>query len=397
MNIPHGETAASLGSFIFPNDFHVHWSLMIVLYPYISGLVAGAFIVFALYHVFKIKSLQPISRLSLMVCFSFLAVTTMPLVNHLGRPERNLNMLITPSMTSAMAGFGYIYNVVALIVTLIILLLYRPTLLELKEQSTGIKRKIYTLLTFGSDNLSQESLDLDKKVVNFLAATGIPLASILTSYVGFIFGSVKANPLWTTPLMPVIFLLSASVSGMAAVILAYTIFSIFTRRAIDTNCLRTCVKYLWGFFIFAFTLEMLEVFAHGYLATHHWHTLETLLWGPLYQSYWVYQVQIFSLIPFFMLAILSLIKVSDGVLKFFAPLASFMLLIQVFLMRWNVVVGGQLMSKSERGSVFYHVQWLEKEGLLPAVIFMGMALVILFILARIFPLWQDKHSEVKNI
>ena len=38
--------------FVFPNEAHVTWSVMIVLYPYITGLVAGAFIVSSLYHVF---------------------------------------------------------------------------------------------------------------------------------------------------------------------------------------------------------------------------------------------------------------------------------------------------------------------------------------------------------
>ena len=32
--------------FIFPNDMHgVAWTVMIVLYPYITGLVAGAFVI----------------------------------------------------------------------------------------------------------------------------------------------------------------------------------------------------------------------------------------------------------------------------------------------------------------------------------------------------------------
>jgi Ni/Fe-hydrogenase subunit HybB-like protein len=44
--------------FVFPNELHVAWSIMIVLYPYITGLVAGAFIVSSLYHVFGDKDLK---------------------------------------------------------------------------------------------------------------------------------------------------------------------------------------------------------------------------------------------------------------------------------------------------------------------------------------------------
>jgi len=71
-----------------------------------------------------------------------------------------------------------------------------------------------------------------------------------------------------------------------------------------------------------------------------------------------------------------------------------MILFQVLLMRWNVVIGGQLMSKSERGAVFFHPEWLAKEGILPALIIMVLPLVILFLLSRIFPFWQEDDPAV---
>ena len=57
----------------------------------------------------------------------------------------------------------------------------------------------------------------------FLAAIGIPAACGLHGYVGFIFGAIKANPWWASPLMPVIFLLSAIVSGVAMVMVCYIV------------------------------------------------------------------------------------------------------------------------------------------------------------------------------
>ncbi len=83
-------------NFVFPNDLHVHWSMMIALYPYITGIVAGAFIVSSLYHVFKVEALKPISRFSLLFALAFLAFATLPLLMHLGRPERNFNIMLTP-------------------------------------------------------------------------------------------------------------------------------------------------------------------------------------------------------------------------------------------------------------------------------------------------------------
>ena len=100
-----GESLAAISNFVFPNDLHVHWSLMIVLYPYITGLVAGAFIVSSLYHVFHIKSLKPVAQFSLLFALAFLICATWPLMNHLGHPERAMSMMLTPNPTSAMAGF----------------------------------------------------------------------------------------------------------------------------------------------------------------------------------------------------------------------------------------------------------------------------------------------------
>ena len=93
-----------LSGFLFPNDLHIMWSLMIVLYPYVTGLVAGAFIVSSLYHVFGRHELRPVSKLSMVASLAFLLVAPLPLLSHLGHPLRSMNILITPHFTSAMAA-----------------------------------------------------------------------------------------------------------------------------------------------------------------------------------------------------------------------------------------------------------------------------------------------------
>jgi len=392
--VHHGDTVSALANYVFPNDWHVHWSLMIVLYPYITGIVAGAFIVSSLYHVFGVKQLEPISRFSLVFALAFLACATWPLLLHLGHPERCFSMLLTPNPTSAMAGFGYIYSAYFILLVHEILFIYRPTMVGLWHQSKGLKQWMYRFLAFHNDNLSKESMALDHKIINILAGIGIPMACFLHGYVGFIFGGIKANPLWATPLMPVIFLLSACVSGIAGIIFAYILLKKFTGKPIDVDCIRTAIKFLWGFFILDFVFEMLEVFSHYYMSTHHWHVLENLLWGPLSTTYWLLQVKIFSVIPFILLGVLSLFKFKDRVILFFAPLVSLMILIQVLLMRWNVVIGGQLMSNSTRGVVGFVPEWLGREGILAAIGIMMAPLIILFILGKIFPFWlNDEEAD----
>jgi len=381
-----------LSNFVLPNDFHVHWSMMIVLYPYITGLVDGAFIIAALYYLFDIKSLKPVARFSLLFALAFLCCATLPLLLHLGRPERNFNMLLTPSPSSAMAGFGYIYAVSMGVLGFIVLFVYRADLVKLKQRSQGMMKLIYRLLTFDCDDLSPRAMALDDRIIKILVGLGIPVAAFLHGYVGFIFGGVKANPTWSTPLMPVIFLFSACVSGIAAIVLAYIVIRKLTGKSIDGPCIITCIKTLTGFFILAFSFEMLEVFSHSYLKSGYHHMVEGLLNGPLAASFWLWQVKICSGIPLVLLGIMAFIKLRQPRYNFLAAGVSAILLLQVFIMRWNVVIGGQLMSKSARGYTVFHPEWFDKEGILTVIVVMLIPFVILFVLGKIFPFWTEEKN-----
>jgi predicted membrane protein len=384
---------AGMLQYVFPNDTHAHWTLMIVIYPYITGVVAGAFIVSALAHVFKVQSLMPVAKFALIFALSWLLFVTAPLLNHLGQPQRALNMLFTPNYVgpSMMAGFGYIYMSYSILLIFEILIIYRYELVLLKERSNGLKKVIYDVLTLWTNDKSIEGRKFDHKVAFVLAAIGIPLASSLHGYVGFIFGAVKTVEWWFTPLMPIIFLLSASVSGIAGMILFYILIKKFTNKVdeIQTDTIKTLVKLLWTFFIFDFLFEMLEIAVHAYGGTQGWHHVSSLLSGPLAWSFWTMQVTTLSIIPFFILGYLSLVKVSRKVLLIVAPIVSLMLLIQVLFMRWNVVIGGQLLAKSERGFATYHPLMFEKEGILVTAIMLIAPIVTLWLLSKIFPLWES--------
>ena len=73
--------------YIYPNEIEIHWSILIVVYPYITGLVAGAFILASLVKVFNVEEVQPTYRLSLLTALAFLLVAPLPLLLHLGHPE----------------------------------------------------------------------------------------------------------------------------------------------------------------------------------------------------------------------------------------------------------------------------------------------------------------------
>src|SRR5512138_1939821 len=95
--------------FLYPNEIELYWSVLIVQYPFITGLVAGAFILASLERVFKVTVLRPTYHIALLTALAFLLVATMPLINHLSQPQRAYEIMTTPHLTSAMAIFGFVY------------------------------------------------------------------------------------------------------------------------------------------------------------------------------------------------------------------------------------------------------------------------------------------------
>src|SRR3974390_68941 len=193
--------------FMYPNEVELQWSVLIVLYPYITGLVAGAFILASLERVFKVEAVRPTYRLGLLTAAPFLLVAPLPLQLHLGHPERSLEMYLTPHTSSAMAMFGFVYLwYLMAVLVLEIWLDYRRDIVIMAQSSTGWRRLVYPRVNLGATNISDDALAIDHKTGWIITIIGIPSAFLLHGYVGFIFGSVKANPWWSSPLMPVFFL-----------------------------------------------------------------------------------------------------------------------------------------------------------------------------------------------
>src|SRR5579859_655026 len=127
--------------YMYPNEIELAWSVLIVLYPFITGLVAGAFILASLERVFRVEAVKPTYRLALLTALSFLLVAPLPLQLHLGHPGRSIEMYLTPHRSSAMAMFGFVYLWYLMVVLLLeIWLDYRRDIVAVWQQSTGLKR-----------------------------------------------------------------------------------------------------------------------------------------------------------------------------------------------------------------------------------------------------------------
>ncbi len=380
--------------FIYPNEAELQWSVLIVLYPYITGLVAGAFILASLERVFKVDAVRPTYRMALLTALAFLLVAPLPLQLHLGHPERSFEMYLTPHRSSAMAMFGFVYLWYLTVVLLVeIWLEYRAEIVALAQSTTGLKRWIYRALTLGSYNVSPEARRIDEKVGYAVTVIGIPSAFLLHGYVGFIFGSVKANPWWSTPLMPVVFLFSAMVSGIAAVMVLYVVCMKLRKTPIDMRCLDTIARYLFYTFVIDFTLEMLDLVHRTYESDESFRSLDFMVHTKLLFSHVILQIFLGTLVPLALLAANQLWRYSEARRKAMYMTAGGLTLIGIFAMRWNVVIGGQLFSKSFLGYTTYKMAMVSREGLVAAILLMLLPFVIFLVLVKLLPPWQGGKAH----
>ena len=183
----------------------------------------------------RLKYSNPPIRLLCLPPFHFFLLQQCHLISHLSQPQRAYEIMITPHSSSAMAIFGFVYLWYLMVVLLLeIWFDYRPSMVVWANEKKGAMKWVYRILTLGVSDISPRAVSWDKKLGYIITVIGIPSAFILHGYVGFIFGSIKANPWWSTPLMPIIFLFSAMVSGISLVLLVYMVISRI--RKIDYRC-----------------------------------------------------------------------------------------------------------------------------------------------------------------
>jgi Ni/Fe-hydrogenase subunit HybB-like protein len=403
--IVHGVEWTIKELFVYPNEY-IYWSIQIVMYPYMTGLVAGAFVLSSLYHVFGQKDLKEIAQFSLVFSLALLPVAALPLLLHLQQPTRAMEPLLTPHFTSAIAAFGIVFTAYALIVLSEIWFVYREYFvaqLDVLKGAKGVwnalRRILYRILTIGATDLSPEALTVDHKAAKLLAAVGIPVACFLHGYAGFIFGSVKANALWMSPLMPVIFIMSAVVSGIALCMLTYIVimeWQAFRQRrrggtakageikGVEKDVIDKSARYLLGFLIAAISLELLDLIFRGYTAMKSWDILRSVMYGKDFLNIFVLQYGLGNLVPFFLLIL-------PGRTTQRTVIALLLVLFGVFMMRWNVVIGGQAFSLSFAGYMHYEIPLIPhsletfKEGLFGALTVIATPFVLFWFINKFIP------------
>ena len=193
--------------------------------------------------------------------------------------------------------------------------------------------------------------------------------------------------------MPIVFLFSAMVSGIAAVLLLYMASMKLKKWPIDMRCVDTIAKYLFYTFVIDFTLEMLDLIHRTYESDESFRSLDFMVHTRLWFSHVIVQIMLCTLVPLAILAATQLWRFSEAYRKSMYAVASLLALVGIFAMRWNVVIGGQLFSKSFLGYTSYKMEFAAREGLLTAIVLMVLPFILVIALAKLLPPWEGHTTK----
>jgi Ni/Fe-hydrogenase subunit HybB-like protein len=380
--------------YVYPNETVLPWSFLIVIYPYLTGLVAGAFTVSSLYQVFKFKVLEPVAHFALLVALACMLTVPLPLLLHLGQPARAFNAMITPHWTSAFAIFSYAACFYIFLLLIEVWFVFRPQIVDRAQNAKyAVTRLFYKVLSLGSNDVSEKAMAYDAKWIFALAILGIPGAHGLHGYVGFVFGSLKSREWWSSDLMPVIFLFSAIISGTALLSVLYVFSCKLRKIPVDLACLKCLTYTLWGFLMFALLLELVEFASTLYRGREGIVWIMKFIEGPLLIPFFVVQLGIGSAIPLLLVTYMIWARTTGKALVWGMTLSGCLVLMAVLMMRWNVVIGGQEISKTGKGLLSYFPPMFGREGLTTGIALCFVPVILLLIFIRIFPPFPENHTS----
>jgi hypothetical protein len=161
---------------------------------------------------------------------------------------------------------------------------------------------------------------------------------------------------------------------------------------VDMRCLDTIARYLFYTFVIDFSLEMLDLVHRTYEADESFRSLDFMVHTRLWGSQVILQIGIGTLVPLAILASAQLWKFTEARRRAMYAVAASLTLVGIFAMRWNVVIGGQLFSKSFLGYTSYKVGFVAREGLLPAILLMMLPFAILGMLVKLLPPWDERRA-----
>lgn len=360
----------------------VPWGAWVAFYIYFVGLSAGAFLVSTMANVFEVEGMHRIDRDALFAAVISMAVALLFVWIDLGRMDRMYFPFIWRQLTSALSWEVHAY--VAYIGILVTELYFsmRIDLARVAERTSGLKKRFYAALALGRLDTSEGSEAFDQRWLKRAGIVGIPLAIFMVhGGTGVLFAVSKARPYWNSGLFPVIFVISALLSGTALVMVIYVLRTrLFDGDSVDPDLLDRLAQLLIGFIIIDAALTAIETFIA--IASVHPHEIETwnvIMYGPMSWSFWWFMIGFSWVFPMVLLSNRSWRRTPAVMV-----LAGLSVVVGIVAVRFNIVVPAQVMPVMEglpHGSYFPTVvEWGTSVGMI------GVGLLLYTVGAETLPL-----------
>jgi predicted membrane protein len=88
---------------------------------------------------------------------------------------------------------------------------------------------------------------------------------------------------------------------------------------------------------------------------------------------------------------IKIFKLQEDLRKLLYFVCALLIQLGIFSTRWNVVIGGQLFSKSFRGLTTYKMELMGIEGFLVALVLLIIPFVVLAVLIKLLPPWKKEE------
>lgn len=286
---------------VFPQET---FGVIIAIYFYLTGLSAGSFILSTLAFVFGMEKYKPLGKFGVILATLLLVLAPMTLLLHVGQPLKSWHLFAFINLTSPLSWGSFL------------LTLY------------PINCVIYGYFMFKGN----------KKLTKLFGMIGIPLAISVHGYTGFVLALATARHFWNTALMPFLFLISAMVSGIALMILISMIKDRFFSKEKVIN--REIVNGLAGFLVAMIFIDLFLVLSDVLVMlvsqTEAQEVAHLILRGKFSPFFLGVENLFGKVIPALILLIPSLRRNLGAV-----AVASILVVIGIFFMRYVVVVGGE--------------------------------------------------------
>ena len=281
------------------------FGIFIAIYFYLTGLSAGSFILSTLAYGFGMEKYKPIGRIGVILATVLLVIAPLFLLFHIGMPQRAWHLFTYLNMSSPITWGSFL------------LILY------------PINCLIYAYFMFKEKN----------RLTKIFGFIGIPLAILVHGYTGFILAFGKARALWNTALMPILFLVSAIVSGIALMILVYSIKERFfsKSKSINLDLVFSMGKLLAWAIVFDLFLVGCDLIVLSISHADAQAAAHLILFGKFSLLFVVVENFLGKIVPLFLLLVPRFRTLATVII------ASILVFIGIFFMRYVVVLGGEFL------------------------------------------------------